>query len=324
LQQLTATNLRRFYTELVASGGRRGQRLKPKTIKNVHALIHRALEDAVDQGLMTRNVADLRSARPPKLEKTERGVWTPENLRVFLTAMAADRLAALWLLLATTGLRRSEALGLPWRALDLESGQLTVVQRLVTVAGKPTIRLGTKSPAGRRSIALDPATVAALKAHRARQLQERLGCGEGWQDHGLVFTREDGTPLRPTQLTRLFARLAREAGLPDLTLHGLRHTYATASLQAGVPVKVVSQRLGHANTAITSDLYQHVLKAMDAEAANAVARLILEGEQQDSESLSIRCQPDDLSLMLRGGEARISSSAVVSEGGLEPPRPCGH
>jgi integrase len=287
LQQLTASDLRAFYGELGASGGRRSQGLKPKTVKNVHALIHRALEDAVDQGLMTRNVAALRSARPAKLEKTERGVWTPEDLRVFLTAMAADRLAALWLLLATTGLRRSEALGLPWRAIDLESGQLTVVQRLVTVAGKPTIRLETSSPAGRRSIALDPATVAAVKAHRARQLQERLACGAGWQDHGLVFTREDGTPLRPTQLTRMFIRLAREAGLPDLTLHGLRHTYATASLQAGIPPKVVSQRLGHANTAITADLYQHVLKAMDAEAANTVARLILEGEQQDPESSAV-------------------------------------
>jgi integrase len=287
LQQLTATDLRAFYSELAASGGRRSQGLKPKTIKNVHALIHRALEDAVDQGLVTRNVAALRSARPPKLEKTERGVWTPENLRVFLIAMADDRLAALWLLLATTGLRRSEALGLPWRALDLEGGQLTVVQRLLTVAGTPTIRLGTKSPAGRRSIALDPATVAALKAHRARQLQERLAGGAGWQDHGLVFTREDGTPLRPTQLTRMFARLAREAGLPDLTLHGLRHTYATASLQAGIAPKVVSERLGHANTAITSDLYQHVLRAMDAEAANTVARLILDGEQRDSVSSAV-------------------------------------
>jgi integrase len=167
LQQLTATNLRGFYSELAASGGRRGQGLKPKTVKNVHALIHRALQDAVDQGLVTRNVAALRSARPPKLKQTKRGVWTPESLRAFLAAIAVDRLAALWLLLTTTGLRRSEALGLPWRALDLERGQLTVVQRLLTVAGKPTIRLGTKSPAGRRSIALDPATVAALKAHRA-------------------------------------------------------------------------------------------------------------------------------------------------------------
>ncbi len=147
------------------------------------------------------------------------------------------------------------------------------MQRLVTVAGKPTIRLGTKSPAGRRSIALDPATVAAVKAHHVRQLQERLAGGAGWQDHGLVFTREDGTPLRPTQLTRMFARRAREAGLPDLTLHGLRHTYVTASLQADIPPKVVSQRLGHANTAITSDLYQHVLKAMDAEAATGLGVL---------------------------------------------------
>jgi integrase len=146
LQQLTATDLRGFYAELAASGGRRSQGLKPKTVKNMHALIHRALEDAVDQGLMTRNVAALRSARPPKLDKTERGVWTPESLRTFLTAMAADRLAALWLLLATTGLRRSEALGLPWRAIDLEGGQLTVMQRLVTVAGKPTHPAGHQVP----------------------------------------------------------------------------------------------------------------------------------------------------------------------------------
>jgi integrase len=287
LQQLTATNLRALYTELAASGGRRGQGLKPKTVKNVHTLIHRALEDAVDQGLVTRNVAALRSARPPKLERVERGVRSPEDLRSFLKAMEADRLAALWLLLATTGLRRSEALGLPWRAIDLDSGQLRIVQKLVTIAGKPAIRLGTKSPAGRRSIALDPATVTALKVHRERQLEERRARGEAWQDHGLVFTREDGTPLRPTQLTRVFGRLVREAGLPHLTLHGLRHTYATASLQAGVPVKVVSQRLGHANTAITSDLYQHVLKAMDADAAATVARLILEGEQRDSESSAV-------------------------------------
>jgi integrase len=242
----------------------------------------------VDQGLVTRNVAALRSARPPKLERVERGVWSPEDLRSFLEAMEADRLAALWLLLATTGLRRSEALDLPWRAIDLESGQLTIVQKLVTIAGKPTIRLGAKSPAGRRSIALDPATVAALKAHRERQLEERRARGEAWQDHGLVFTREDGTPLRPTQLTRMFSRLVRQVGLPNLTLHGLRHTYATASLQAGVDVKVVSQRLGHANTAITSDLYQHVLKAMDAKAANDVARLILDGEQQDPESSAVK------------------------------------
>jgi integrase len=95
---------------------------------------------------------------------------------------------------------------------------------------------------------------------------------------GLVLTREDGTPLRPASVTRQFASLTAQVGLPALTLHGLRHSYATAGLAVGVPVKVMSERLGHANTAITSDLYQHVLPAMDAEAAATVASLILGGE----------------------------------------------
>jgi integrase len=278
VQQLTADDLRRFYAGLAATGGRAGQGLKPKTVKNVHGLIHRALEDAVEQGLVPRNVAALRSARPAKVPKVERRVWEPENLRTFLGAMATHRLGALWLLDCTTGLRRSELLGLPWRAVDLDKGAIAVTQRLLIVDGKPEIRLGTKTPRSARRIALDPVTVAALRTHRARQLAERLAWGAAWHDNGLVFTREDGTPLRPAYVTRQFAKLTTTAGLPRLTLHGLRHSYATAGLAAGVPVKVMSERLGHANTAITSDLYQHVLPAMDAEAAAAVASLILGGE----------------------------------------------
>jgi integrase len=278
VQQLTADDLRRFYAGLAATGGRSGRGLAPKTVKNVHGLIHRALEDAVDQGLVPRNVAALRSARPAKVPKVERRVWEPADLRAFLDAMATHRLGALWLLDCTTGLRRSELLGLPWRAVDLDKGKVAVVQRLLIVAGRPEVRLGTKTPRGARRVALDPATVAALKAHRARQLEERLAWGPAWVDTGLVFTREDGTPLRPAYVTRQFAKLTAAAGLPSLTLHGLRHSYATAGLAAGVPVKVMSERLGHANTAITSDLYQHVLPAMDAEAAAAVAGLILGGE----------------------------------------------
>jgi integrase len=278
LQQLTADDLRRFYASLATEGGRSGRGLAPKTVKNVHGLIHRALEDAVEQGLVPRNVAALRSARPAKVPKVERRVWEPADLRAFLAAMAAHRLGALWLLDCTTGLRRSELLGLPWRAVDLDKGEVAVTQRLVIVAGRPEVRLGTKTPRSARRIALDAATVAALKAHRLRQLEERMAWGPAWGDTGLVFTREDGTPLRPAYVTRQFAKLTAAAGLPSLTLHGLRHSYATAGLAAGVPVKVMSERLGHANTAITSDLYQHVLPAMDAEAAAAVADLILGGE----------------------------------------------
>jgi integrase len=278
LQQLTADDLRTFYAGLATSGGRSGRGLAPKTVKNVHGLIHRALEDAVEQGLVPPNVAALRSARPAKVPKVERRVWEPEDLRTFLAAMATHRLGALWLLDCTTGLRRSELLGLPWRATDLDKGEIGVTQRLVVVDGQPTVRLGSKTPRSARRIALDAVTVAALKTHRARQASERLAWGSAWIDNGLVFTREDGSPLRPASITRQFARLTAEIGLPALTLHGLRHSYATAGLAAGVPVRVISERLGHANTAITSDLYQHVLPAMDAEAAATVAGLILGGE----------------------------------------------
>src|SRR6266540_4088334 len=246
LQQLTATGLAAFYTGLADHGRRDGKGLAPKTVKNVHGLLHRALEDAVEQDLVARNVAALKAARPAKVPRVERRVWAPEELRRF-----------------------------PWAALDLGAGELAVVQRLVVVEGRPEIRLGTKTPKSARRISIDPATVAMLRTHRKAQAAERLAWGPAWTDHGLVFTREDGTPLRPRQVARMFDRLVAAAGLPALTMHGLRHSYATAGLAGGVDLKVMSERLGHANVAITADLYTHVLPAMDAAAAAAVAGLIL-------------------------------------------------
>jgi integrase len=283
LQQLTAGQLRAFYVALADHGRRDGKGgLAPKTVKNVHGLIHRALEDAVQQDLVARNVASLKAARPDTVPKPKRAVWSPEQLRRFLEHLAADRLAALWHLDCTTGLRRSELLGLPWdEGLDLKAGELAVVQRLILVNHRPQIRRGTKTPKSARRIALDAGTVEVLKAHRARQAAERLAWGPTYTDHGLVFAHEDGTPLYPNWVTNRFKSLAAdfaaEAGLPPIKLHGVRHSYATAGLAVGVPVKVMSERLGHATTAITSDLYQHVLPAMDAAAADAVAGLILGG-----------------------------------------------
>jgi integrase len=276
LQDLDAGALKRFYNSLAASGRRRdGGPLAPKTVRHVHSLIYGMLDSALEQGLLTRNVAALKAARPGRLERREPKVWDPATVRTFLDAVREDRLAALWLLVATTGMRRSELLGLPWRAVDLDAGQLVIVQRLLIVDRKPAIRPSAKTEAGRRTIALDQATVAALRVHKRRQLEERLAWGEAWQDHGLVFTREDGTPLHPNWLTLRFSRLARQAGLPELTPHGLRHSYATAGIVAGVPVKVMSARLGHASVGITSDLYQHAIPALDAEAATKVADVIL-------------------------------------------------
>jgi integrase len=134
-----------------------------------------------------------------------------------------------------------------------------------------------KTRMGKRSLALDPATVAALREHKARQDQERAEVGSAWMDSGLVFTRPDGSPIHPDLITDWFRRLAHGAGLPPIRLHDVRHSYATAALAAGIPAKVVSERLGHATIAITLDVYSHVIPGMDAAAANAVASLILDG-----------------------------------------------
>jgi hypothetical protein len=117
--------------------------------------------------------------------------------------------------------------------------------------------------------------VAALREHRRRQLEERLAVGPRWEDSGLVFTGPDGRALHPERFSRWFEQRARAAGLSRICLHDVRHSYATAALAAGVPAKVVSERLGHANIAITMDTYGHVLPGLDAQAAGTVARLIL-------------------------------------------------
>ena len=216
-------------------------------------------------------------------------------------------------------------LGLPWRAVDLENspGRLAVVQTVVLVSRQPVVVAEAKTATSRRQLALDPFTTAALKAHRVRQLEERLAWGPAWTDTGLVFTREDGQVLHPEHVTKRFARLVREAVLPPITLHGVRHSYATAALAAGEPLKVVSERLGHASTSITANLYQHVLPSMDERTAIAVARLILGDREGDAESSAVNplSTGPQVHEAQEGGEARIRSSGGVSEGGLEPPRP---
>jgi integrase len=178
-------------------------------------------------GLVARNVAD--AADPPRVPRREQAVWSAEELRVFLGAACEDRLAAMWLLFATTGMRRSELLGLLWRAVDLQArpGRLAVVQTVVVVDKRPVVVAEAKTATSRRQLALDLFTVAALKAHHVRQLEERLAWGPAWTEAGLVFTREDGQVLHPEHVTKRFARLVRDAGLPTITLHGVRHSYAT-------------------------------------------------------------------------------------------------
>lgn len=273
LARLGPTHLNKFYGELLDSGradGRGG--LSAKSVRHVHTCLHKALHDAVRWGRLPRNPADL--ADPPKPKTPDMSVWSPEQLRMFLRSVADDRLFAAWLLLITTGMRRGEVLGLRWSDVDLEHGRLSIVRGLTTVNYKVLVS-EPKTAKGRRLISLDLATVAALRTHRLRQEDERAANASIWHDSGLVFTAENGAPLHPHRFSRWFEQRRIAAGLPHIRLHDIRHSYATAALSAGVAAKVVSERLGHANVNITLDTYSHVLPALQEDAADKVAALIL-------------------------------------------------
>jgi integrase len=179
-------------------------------------------------------------------------------------------------------MRRGEVLGLRWSDIDLAGRRLTITRTLITTdverKGSPGMAWGTpKTAKGRRQVALDDATVGALRAHRARQLEERLALGAGYNDQDLVVSATDGGPLHPKRLSYYFERQIKGLALPRIRLHDLRHTHATLALRAGVHPRVVQERFGHANVSITLDTYSHVDLDMQAAAAARVAALIREG-----------------------------------------------
>jgi len=273
LQALTPAHLNALYGELVSSGRKDGQGgLSTKTVRHVHTTLRKALGDAVRWGRLARNPASL--ADPPRVLAPELKVWDSAQMRKFLASVRDDRLYAAWLLLATTGVRRGELLGLRWEDLDLERAKLSVRRAVTVVRGEP-VATEPKTAKGRRTLSLDPATLAALCAHLQRQREERIAAGPAWQEFGLVFCRADGSAFNPEAVSRHFMHRVAAVGLPNIGIHGLRHSYATAALAAGVSAKVVSERLGHASVAITLDVYSHVLPAHDEEAASKVAAHIL-------------------------------------------------
>ncbi len=269
LQRLTASDLNRFYAEMLEDGKRRGDGgLSPTSVRNVHRVIHRALRDAVRWDRVAKNVAAY--ADPPRVDRSERMTWDVDDLRTFLGAAGDDDLGPVWLMLATTGMRRGEALGLKWSDVDLDAGRVTIRRTLSYEGTTPTLT-EPKTAKSRRLVTIPAETVAALKSQKARQAEVRLAVGRGYRDEGFVFTGPAGAPLNPTTVSRSFVRLVEGLGLPRLTVHGLRHTWATVALGSGVPAKVASEVLGHSSIAITLDTYSHALPAMQEAATQAVA-----------------------------------------------------
>jgi integrase len=216
-----------------------------------------------------RNAAE--AVDPPRPDKKERPTLTLEETRLFLKTAKRDRFYALYVLAIHTGMRRGELLGLKWGDVDLDRGVLQI-KRALTPRGKSFNQ--PKSAKGRRRIGLTPESVEALKRHRVAQNEERLRRGRLWQDHGLVFPSQVGTPMHPDNFVkRSFKPLLERAGLPRLAFHDLRHTFASLMLLNREHPKVVQEMIGHSQISTTLDTYSHVLPDMQEEAVKRFGSL---------------------------------------------------
>ena len=248
--------------------------LAPRSVQLAVGVLKAAYAFAVTTELLGRN--PIAGVRRPSVEQRPPTTWDAATARAFLTATADDRLAALWALALTRGLRRGELAGLRWSAVDLAAGTLTVTRTRVMVDGRPQDST-PKTRAGRRSVPLDDSLVSLLTAHRKAQRAERLRAGLGKDERGYVFTNELGEPLSPDWVSERFEALVKAAGLPRIRLHDTRHTAASLMLASGVQPKVVQEMPGHSHVSITLAIYGHVTPAMGREAGAALSASLLGG-----------------------------------------------
>ena len=257
LAKLRPDHIRRLYRSMLDAGK------ATRTVQYAHTLLKRALAQAVMDGLIPRNAAE--AVRPPKLKRDEIQPLNADQVRALLDA-SDERSCALYTVAVRTGMRPGEILALRWSDVDLEAGTVQI-NRALSEGEFST----PKTPRSRRRISLSPATVAALKAHRKRQLEECMAKAGLWEDHGLVFPSSVGTPKSQRNLNREFKNAAKRAGLPDhFKLYDLRHTCATLLLARNVHPKYVQELLGHASIALTLDTYSHVIPGMDGGTGGAI------------------------------------------------------
>jgi integrase len=248
-----------------------GKPLSPATRRSLLGVLQHALDDAVSAGLLRSNPAA--GVKKPRVRRPEMHTWTAAELATFLRATREDRMSPLWHLLALTGIRRGEALGLQWAHVDLEHGRLALQrQRKIVRYNVVETQLKTDKP---RAVSLDADTVAVLRRQSQQQLDDAAEWKAAWVGGGHVFTREDGAPWHPDRVRVLFQQAVKAVDdVSGIRMHDLRHTWATLALRAGVHPKVVQERLGHANIRITLDTYSHVLPDMQESAAELVASVV--------------------------------------------------
>ncbi len=254
LQKLTPQQVQAFYAKELKGG------LSPASVRNIHQILRKALDNAVRWNLVPRNVCDVVS--PPGIVKHEIQLLTKEQAQQLLRTARGHRLEALFTVALATGMRRGELLGLRWQDVNFEDRSLHV-RRTVDRIGKNGIVVSNpKTSKSRRKVMLPNFVIDVLKQHRSRQLEARLRAGTTWQENNLVFSNTLGGFLDAGYLHSLFQKLLKDAGLPHMRFHDLRHSAATILLTMGAHPKLVQELLGHSQISMTMDTYSHALPSM--------------------------------------------------------------
>ena len=272
LEALTAHAIQGFYNGLGKSDGDKPG-LSAKTVKNVHGVLHKALQQAVKIGYLRFNPAD--ACELPRIERKEIKPLDSEAMAAFIKAVQGHQFEAIYLTMLFTGLRRGEACGLTWDCVNLEKGTILVNKQLQNIPGQPgAFRLVSTKSSRSRTIAVAATVVTLLKKHKAQQSMDRLKAGSLWQDGNYVFCNGVGEHLSPHTLYHNYKRIVSAIGLPNARLHDLRHSFAVASIQAGDDLKTVQSNLGHATATFTLDVYGHVTQEMKEASAKRLETFI--------------------------------------------------
>ncbi|MFC1893647.1 tyrosine-type recombinase/integrase [Chloroflexota bacterium] len=268
LTQLKPEHLQRYYSEKLG-GGRcdNSGGLSAQTVRHHHIALHKALQTAVEWGLLSRNPAD--AVSPPHVQQPEIKTWSENDITRFLEVAKGTSYYALFYTVFFTGMRRSELLALRWLDIDFTFSQVYVSRSLHVLKGGKVVFRSPKTAKGKRTVALPPSAILLLKEHQNKQKLERVMLGIPLTDDDLVFSHVDGKPLLPNTVTHAWIKLMRHTALKRIRLHDARHTPASLMLKQGIHPKIVQERLGHSSIQITLDTYSHVTPGLQQAAATS-------------------------------------------------------
>lgn len=273
LTALSAPAIQKLCNDM-QKGEKGGRKYSPKSIKDLHGVLHKALQQAVEIGYLRFNPSD--NCKLPRVKRRDIRPFENDEMSAFLQRIQGDKYELLYIVALFTGIRKSELIGLTWDCVDFMRGSITIKQQL-QLSPDGFYYFTTPKNDKSRTISVAPTVIDALKKQMRKQIEERTAADALWQQgefQNIVFTNEFGGHMKPKTLHKRFKAIVTEMGLPDMRFHDLRHTYAVMSIQAGDDIKTVKENMGHYSAAFTLDVYGHVTEQMRKDSASRMEQFI--------------------------------------------------